>query len=131
MDYGLWIMDYGFTISLATKFKFEFLAEPIYVYRRHDTNSSNAHDKVLLSNQQTLRRFGMKFIRNAVMASSGTEEEKALLLAKIMLRLDEYKKSLEILQSCKYPTNDDQLNFYTATCHYLLLTRLDIRLSYF
>jgi len=113
--------DYEYTIRLAQKYKFKYIPEPLYIYRRHEGNLTNAHSTQQEREINVLRELGHERIEEIVGASSFSSIEKSFLLAKIYIKLSEYKLAENLLlrlteSDCSNPL----LWFYLGNCSYFL-----------
>lgn len=113
--------DYEYTIRLAQRYRFKYIPEPLYIYRRHGGNLTNAHSTQQEREIHVLRELGHEKIEEIVGASSFSSAEKSFLLAKIYIKLSEYKLAENLLlrlteSDCSNPL----LWFYLGNCSYFL-----------
>lgn len=90
--------DYYMLLKWAERYDGYYLSEPLYYYRRHNSNLTNAHDNQLRAEKEIVRSYGCENIVNAVMKSSFSYDEKQVLLSQIMLKIDLYKEALSSLE---------------------------------
>lgn len=109
-------VDYEFTLKLAHQYQFYYLEKPLYIYRRHSGNLTNMHQRQLDSEKAILRSFGISHIRQVVANSNFNSKEKELILAKILIKLDEWNLAEEILENLAHDDNDVYVWFYLGNC---------------
>lgn len=113
--------DYEFIIRLAQKYKFKYIPKPLYIYRRHENNLTNAHNLQQDREINVLRELGYSRIEEIVGETSFSDLDKRYLLAKIYIKMSEYKLAKEILlQLKKEGFNNSYLGFYLGNCCYFL-----------
>lgn len=113
--------DYEFIIRLAQKYKFKYIPEPLYTYRRHENNLTNAHNLQQDREVNVLRELGFSKIEEIVRGTSFSDLDKRYLLAKIYIKMSEYKLAKDILLQLKEETfNNSYLGFYLGNCCYFL-----------
>jgi len=66
-----------------------------------------------------VKELGIEKIKEIVESTTFLQEDKDVLLAKILLKINEPAQCLTILNQ-QPTTSNQQLKFYTANCHYLL-----------
>lgn len=113
-----YIVDYIYTINLARKFNFQYLEEPLYVYRRHNNNLSNSHEKTLVEERQFLISIGVDEIEKIINNSNFDEYNRKLLFAKILIKMLKYKEAQSILGEIKEIKNDEYILFNLGNCFY-------------
>lgn len=113
--------DYELILRLAERYKFAYIPEPIYIYRRHESNLTNAHSLQQEREIKVLREIGFDRIEEIVEASSFPLLEKRFLLAKIFIKLSEYKNAENVLIKLAESDYDNPLLwFYLGNCGYFL-----------
>ncbi|KEI87986.1 hypothetical protein N496_12830 [Clostridium botulinum A2B3 87] len=113
-----YIVDYIYTINLAKKFNFKYLAEPLYVYRRHNNNLSNSHEKTLVEERRFLESIGIDEIVKIINNSSFDRYNRKILLAKILIKMLKYKEAQHILEEIKDIKKDEYVLFNLGNCFY-------------
>jgi len=91
--------DYWMSIQLAQRFRFGYLRKVLYKYRRHDSNLSKNEEKHKEMEIKVLKNLGADKIKDIVEKSSYPEPEKLLLLAKILIKIEEYDKASNTLEN--------------------------------
>lgn len=113
--------DYEYIIRLALRYKFKYIPEPLYIYRRHENNLTNAHGLQQQGELSVLRELGLERILEIVEASSFPLPEKRFLLAKIYIKMSEYKPAKQLLTYLAEAFfGDPYLWFYLGNCCYFL-----------
>lgn len=113
--------DYDLTIRLAQKYQYAYLPQPLYIYRRHLNNLTNAHNKQLEAEKKITKSVGLTNIKHIVQASSFSKIEQDLLLAKIFIKIEEYVQAKNILQNVlKEEPNNATIPFYLGNCCFYL-----------
>lgn len=113
-----YIVDYIYTINLAKKFNFKYLEEPLYVYRRHNNNLSNSHEKTLVEEREFLKSIGIEEIYKIINNSNFDLYNKKLLFAKILIKMLKYNEAQSKLEELKDIKNDKYILFYLGNCFY-------------
>lgn len=116
----IYTVDYDYTIKLAYKYNFKYIEEPLYVYRRHGNNLSNSHSETLKEEVQILNNIGIENIKNSIYNSNFDYNNKELLLAKIYIKMGNYKSAKEILLNLLGKVKNEILYFNLANCYYHL-----------
>jgi len=113
--------DYDYVLRLAQRYKFAYIPEPLYIYRRHESNLTNAHSLQQEREISVLRDMGFERIGEIVEGSSFPLPEKKFLLARIYIKLSEYKKAENILIKLAYSDYaNPTLWLYLGNCAYFL-----------
>ncbi|HPL98337.1 MAG TPA: glycosyltransferase [Bacillota bacterium] len=113
--------DYEYIIRLAQRYKFKYIPEPLYIYRRHEGNLTNAHSLQQKKEIEVIRKLGHERIKEIVEGSSFSSAEKSFLLAKIYIKLSEYKPAENILmQLAETGCSNPLIWFYLGNCSYFL-----------
>lgn len=102
-------VDYLFALNLVKNFKLGYLKEHLYLYRRHNKNLTNNHKKQLFTEVDIIKNIGIKEIKIAINDSNFHHEEKNILLAKILLKINENEEAYKILKQIK---NKDAYNYF-------------------
>ena len=111
--------DYDFSLQLLEKFTVGYIPEPLYGYRRHAHNTTNAHHKQRESEINIVKSLGKNRIRSLVGQTTFSKQQQDILLAKIFLKIGEYNESLTLLKAWLSTSQDPLLYFYAGNCHYL------------
>ncbi|MGL5633635.1 MAG: glycosyltransferase [Sarcina sp.] len=101
--------DYKFTIELAKQMSFGYLDKNLYLYRRHDSNVTNNHQKQVNAEISVIKELGINKIKEIVSKSNFSEKEKSVLLAKILLKINENEEAYKILRKIE---NKDAYNYF-------------------
>ncbi len=113
--------DYEYIIRLAQRYKFFYIPKPLYIYRRHANNLTNAHNIQQEQEVKALKELGFEKIEGIVEQSTFPLYEKRFLLAKIYIKMSEYKLAKNILlQLVKDNFGNPYLWFYIGNCSYFL-----------
>lgn len=110
--------DYEFIIRLAEKHKFKYLQEPLYIYRRHEGNLTNKHESQVKSEVDIVKSFGIEKIKRIVKDADFDYYSKNMLLAKIYIKIQEFKLAKEILINLSLECNNQFIWFYLGNCYY-------------
>ena len=124
--------DYDLNLRLAFNFKFGYLKEPLYYYRRHSKNVSNNHGKHLDNELRIISKIPEKNIKLAFTLSGRTSKERdyiKLLQGIFELKRRKTKKAILMFESLN--TYDSEIlrskHFYLGVANYL---RSEFRESY-
>lgn len=113
--------DYDLTLKLARKYCYGYLPKPLYIYRRHESNLTNSHQKQLRAEVDVISKLGYAEIERIVEESTFPASEKKLLLAKIYIKLNNYQRAetflLELLNT---DYHNPYIYFYLGNCAYVL-----------
>jgi glycosyltransferase involved in cell wall biosynthesis len=112
--------DYQLTIEMAKLFRFHYIPEVLYEYRRHAHNLTNQHQKQLLAEQNIILQLGTESIRSIVEQSSLPLEEKKLLTATIHMKVRQYLEALGVLSEVKEGLRSSVFYFMRGVCGYQL-----------
>ena len=113
--------DYDLTIRLAQENKYGYLKESLYLYRRHENNLTNDHNKQLQAEIKVVKNLGYEKIEEIVNASHFKEKQKQFLLGKIYIKIEEYGRAKSTFyQLYEKGLRHSLLLFYLGNCHYLL-----------
>lgn len=111
--------DYDLTIQLAKRYRYGYLPKPLYIYRRHENNITNSHQKQLQAEIEIINNLGYAEIERIVEESTFSTGEKKLLLAKIFIKINDYLQAEKLLLEL---SNTDYHNpyiyFYLGNCSY-------------
>ena len=91
--------DYYCLLKLSERYRFGYLEESLYLYRRHERNLTNQKQLHLNNEVEIVRNYGVEHIRKSVDAALLTEAEKELLFIKILYKIKLYEDVIAILQS--------------------------------
>lgn len=111
--------DYGFCLQLLLKgFSPGYIPEPLYGYRRHQGNVTNHHQLQRNSETNQVKSLGIEKIKQIISSTSFSDDEKRVLLARILLKIGNIDYCLEVLEQ----SNDEIAlpMFYRGNCYYLL-----------
>ena len=111
--------DYDFSLQLLEKFTAGYLAEPLYGYRRHATNTTNAHQKQRESEINIVKTLGKERIRRVVEETSFPTHQQESLLAKIFLKIGELDEALTLFRKQALSSRKPSTHFYLGNCYYL------------
>jgi len=112
--------DYDFCLQLLAQHQFGYIAKPLYGYRRHGANMTNAHNQQKASEAAIVRALGFKKIKQIIAESSFENTEKNLLLARIFLKTGYYRECLQQLEKTISEEHQALAFFYRGNCQYLL-----------
>lgn len=113
-------VDYFFSIRLLMKTKGKYLKESLYLYRRHEGNLTNNHNKQKECEKNIVKELGINIINDIVEASTFDFNYKRLLLSKIYYKIDEVNRAYEILGNINKKKHDFEYYFYKGVCEYSL-----------
>lgn len=97
-------VDYAFILQLAEKYNFYYIPEKLYYYRRHSGNLTNSHLLQVECEKNIIKSLGVEKIKQIVMETSHSDIEKAILLSKILLKINEYEAAFKELCKVKFDT---------------------------
>lgn len=109
--------DYLFSLMIAKKFNIFYLDDYLYYYRKHETNLTNNHRLQVISELEIVKNEPLDDIKKAVSNMSFSEYEKKKLLANILLRRDNLKEALMILNSIE--DKDEDIFFTMGSIKYI------------
>lgn len=101
--------DYYITIQLAKEFKFGYLAEVLYKYRRHNANLTNNRSIQQENEIKIIRDIGKNEIKSYIENTKISNQEKLLLYGKILYKMREYKESVNIFNQLE---ETEEIMFY-------------------
>ncbi len=107
--------DYSLMLILAHKYRFHYLDLPLRFYRRHKTNMSNDLKKQRDGELKVLRFFDFDHILQVIRSFSLDDDEKKLLIAKVLYNLEEFDRAILHLQKLESLAT---VNFYLGNCYY-------------
>jgi glycosyltransferase involved in cell wall biosynthesis len=110
--------DYQFIINLASHYRFKYLKECLYIYRRHSKNLTNNHSMQLKSEIAIVKDLGIEKIQNIVYSSNFSLEEKKFILARIWMKIQEWDKAKKILINLVDNCMNPYAWFYLGNCYY-------------
>lgn len=110
--------DYYFIIQLADKYNFYYLQESLYFYRRHSQNLTNNHIMQAGNEKEIVRSLGIEKITEIVSRTTYSDEEKTMLLSKILLKIGYFEDSLKQLN--KIELIDWEYYFIKGVLYYYL-----------
>lgn len=91
--------DYFFILEMAKYFKFKYIDKILYLYRRHQGNLTNNHVLQVKNEVNIVKDIGLKNIERAIDNSRFSKNDKNLLMAKILIKIEEYDKAKHILNT--------------------------------
>ncbi|MFO1444438.1 glycosyltransferase [Bacillus sp. Bva_UNVM-123] len=97
--------DYDFLINLAKNFTFGYESGSYYICRRHDKNLTNNHMKQVTAEKKIVKKIGIDQIKCIVYSSSYHEDEQVMMLAKILIKIEEYEQARELFHSLVHIDN--------------------------
>ena len=106
--------DYELLLRLAHRYRFYYIDKPLRSYRRHGQNLSNdltAHHEATL---QVLNQYSSAHIQEVVERSSFSQEEKELLLGKILYSSGRLSEAI----LCFHKLNQALAYFYLGNCYF-------------
>ena len=112
--------DYDFCLQLLANHQFGYIHRPLYGYRRHQGNMTNAHQRQKLTEAAIVRALGISKIRKIIDESSFDKSQKNLLLARIFLKTGKYRECLQQLEQRVRAQDILLASFYRGNCHYML-----------
>lgn len=111
--------DYQFIIDLASHYQFKYLAEPLYIYRRHSGNLTNSHLQQLASDVSIVKDLGIERIQEIVQNSKFNQMKKKFILAKIYMKIQEWERAEALLTKLTKQDNEPHIWFYMGNCYYM------------
>jgi Glycosyltransferases involved in cell wall biogenesis len=114
----LYASDYQYTIDLAQKYNFKYIEESLYIYRRHENNLSNLRQITFKEETGILKRIGVEKIKSIVYNSNFDFYNKKLLLARIYIKIGEYRSAKEILLEMSNKFKSEDIYFNLGNCSY-------------
>lgn len=109
--------DYKFVIDLASVGKFKYINKVLYKYRRHEKNVTNNHKEQVNCENEIIKKIGCDKIREIIEASSFEYLEKKILLAKILMKIEENTLAKTILLEMK--EKNEYVYFYLGNLNYI------------
>ncbi|SDZ17601.1 Glycosyltransferase involved in cell wall bisynthesis [Proteiniborus ethanoligenes] len=111
-------VDYFFSIRLLMKTKGKYLKESLYLYRRHEGNLTNNHNKQKECERNIVKELGINTINDIVEASTFDNDYKVLLLSKIYFKIDEINLAYKILENIDMKKYSFEYFFHKGVCEY-------------
>jgi glycosyltransferase involved in cell wall biosynthesis len=108
--------DYELMLRLAHIYRFKYIDQPLTSYRRHTQNLSNDLISHRTAEKKVLQCYSPTHIAKIVAQTSYTEEQKALLLGKILFNLEAISEALDIFKQFQSAI----ALFYSGNCHLYL-----------
>ncbi|SHI41741.1 TPR repeat-containing protein [Clostridium cavendishii DSM 21758] len=113
--------DYFFTLEMAKRFKFKYIDEILYLYRRHDMNLTNKHLLQVETEIDIVKSIGKKEIKEIINKSNFSKKEKDILYIKVLMKIRDYIEAEEFLENIISNKNSDaNALFYLGNCKYKL-----------
>lgn len=110
--------DYDFTLRLAERFTYGYIPESLYVYRRHTQNLTNNH-KIQSNNEiEIIKKLGIENIKNIILNSSFSGDDKRLIFAKVLIKISEWEKAKNVLLEMSKAKKNALIYFYLGNCYY-------------
>ena len=110
--------DYDFLIQLSMHFKFFYLDELLYNYRKHSSNVTNNLQDQIHYQIEIIKQFSPEEIKGFVDKSFYSSEEKKLILAKIFYKIDDLNESCKYFNEIKSPDFQGIKYFYLGNLSY-------------
>ena len=123
--------DYDFVIKLSMHFKFFYLDELLYNYRKHSLNVTNNLQDQRRCEIEVIKQYRSEDIENFVNKSFYSSEEKKLLLGKIFYKISELDKSYKYFDEIESPAFQDVKYFYLGNLSYRVKDYSSARDFYF
>ena len=95
--------EYDLFLRWAEKFTFKYIPQPLIKYRRHGGALSVSPQTAVWKEKELIRSYGLDRIRQIIWRTTYPEQEKQLLYAKILCKIDAYTQALEALAGIKAP----------------------------
>ena len=108
--------DYKLIIELSNFYKFGYIRECLYLYRRHKYNLTNNHKKQVDNEIKIVKDMGVNTIKNRVNESNYTKLKKKILLGQILYKIQLYKEAINEL----YGIKDEEAMFYLGNSYFKL-----------
>ena len=113
--------DYLFTLHLAKRFKFKYIDEVLYLYRRHEMNLTNNHSLQVENEINIIKSLEKKELENAIEKATFSSLEKSILYSKILIKIREYGEAERVLENTlRSDLSDAKVFFYLGNCKYKL-----------
>ncbi|MGL4452579.1 MAG: glycosyltransferase [Sarcina sp.] len=109
--------DYKFIIDLASIGNFRYINKVLYRYRRHDKNVTNNHIEQLKCECEIIKELGYEKISKIVEKSNFNDIDKKILLAKILMKIEENTLAKSILENMK--EKNEYVYFYLGNLNYM------------
>jgi glycosyltransferase involved in cell wall biosynthesis len=127
--------DYDLNLRLAFHYKFAYLDQPLYLYRRHTENASNRHAKHLENELRIVSQFSEGEIAEAFSTENCSEVERdyiRLLHGIFEIKRQRYRSSIRLLSDLRASVTDIRRSvcFYRGVAHYRC-GELDLALQQF
>lgn len=113
-------VDYGFTIQLASKYKFKYIPETLYIYRRHEKNLTNNHENQKKCESDIVKKLGIDIIKKIVKETSFQENEKEVIFSQILMKIDNWNEAKTILEKLSLKYSNKYVCFYLGNCYLIL-----------
>lgn len=110
--------DYKLLIELLKEYNFFYIPKPLYLYRRHQFNLTNEHEKQIRAESRVLATIKDDEIVKIVDSSTFSVFEKNMLCAKIFMKIEQYQKALTYLEGCLGDAAPEPW-FYYGICKYI------------
>jgi len=89
--------DYDLWLRFAQLCGVEHLARPLVYYRIHDSNTSGNLEAFRLWEAETLRKYAVRDIRAALLATYGEASKADLALSRVLFRMERYEEGESLL----------------------------------
>lgn len=110
--------DYDFIIKLAERYRFKYINEQLYIYRRHQENLTNNHKMQVRNEKNIIKSLGINYIKATIEQSNYSKNEKILLLSKIYLKIGERELAKQLLYKLVREKQEPYAYFYLGNCYY-------------
>ncbi|WP_315077731.1 glycosyltransferase [uncultured Clostridium sp.] len=122
--------DYDFILKLAERYKYEYIDESLYLYRRHKKNLTNNHNNQLKSEIDIIKALGIEKIKFFINSSTFRKTEKKIILAKIYMKMEMWNEAKKVLEIIKLKRKNKLIYFYLGNCCYVLQKYNTARYNY-
>lgn len=111
--------EYELWLRVAEKYSVSYIDQPLVRYRRHARNISINTAKQKESEIRIIRELGSESIKEKAAAPYKRDEDRFLALAKIFLKLGDYKESFIFLKRCRdIGIDNDEVHFLLGSYFY-------------
>lgn len=104
--------DYELFLRWAHYFHFTYICTPLIKYRRHSTGLSAKIDRFKETEKEIVCNYGLAHIKQVINNTSYSLDEKLLLLAKILSKIEYFEETIQELKNAETPL----ALFYKGVC---------------
>lgn len=122
--------DYEMFIKLLQKCRIIFMDKGLYLYRRHDKNLTLNQEEQKKTEKKIIKDIGEEGIKKIIWESDLSTVEKRLLLGKVLFKIEEYKKVIDVLSQINEPNIGFYKNLYIANSYYKIEDYRKAKLHY-